>query len=119
MSIYEKAKKLAINNGRQYHLAAILKRGGKVIRVGVNTDKTHPRFKRQYEDGEWGSHMHAEMNVLRFAQPGDVIEVMRFSKSEELTMAKPCRWCQKFIREAGIKKVLYTNDDGVWEEMTV
>ena len=114
------AKELAINNGRTYHLAAILRRNGRVIRVGENTDKTHPRFKRQYKDGTWASHMHAEMNVLRFAQPGDELEVLRFSKcGHHHTMAKPCSLCEKEIKKAGIKKVRYTNWTGDWEELSL
>ena len=118
--MYYLAEKLAINNGRDYHLAAILKRKGRVIKVGENTNKTHPRFKRQYADGTWGSHMHAEMNVLRFAKPGDEIEVMRFSKcSHDFTMAKPCTVCMEEMRKAGIKKVKYTNWTGDWETINL
>ena len=90
--MYYRAKKLAINNGRAYHLAAILRR--------------------------WASHMHAEMNVLRFAEAGDVIEVLRFKGSDyDLTMAKPCLLCVEAMKLAGIKKVRYTNWIGEWEEM--
>ena len=118
--MYYRAKILAINNGRTYHLAAILRSNGKVIRVGENTHKTHPRFKRQYEDGTWGSHMHAEMNVLRFAKPGDEIEVLRFTKcSHQLTMAKPCSICMQEIKKAGIKKVRYTDWNGAWKEIKI
>lgn len=118
--MYYRAKELAMSNGRTYHLAAILKRDGRVIRVGENTHKTHPRFKRQYKDGTWGSHMHAEMNVLRFARPGDEIEVMRFTKcGKHMTMAKPCPLCEEEIKKAGIKKVKYTNWEGEWEELEV
>ncbi len=107
-----------MSNGRQYHLAAILRRNGKVVRIGENTYKTHPRFKRQYSDGTWGSHMHAEMNVLRFAEPGDEVEVMRFKKCDHtFSMAKPCFFCVGEMQKAGIKKVRYTNWDGTWEEL--
>ena len=116
--VYYRAKNLAISNGRPYHLAAILKRKGRVIKVGENTNKTHPRFKRQYEDGTWASHMHAEMNVLRFAKPGDTIEVMRFKKcSHERTMAKPCDLCMSEMKKAGIKTIRYTDWDGEWVEI--
>ena len=116
--VYYKAKQLAINNGRTYHLAAILRRNGKVIRIGENTSKTHPKFKRQYPDGTWASHMHAEMNVLRFAQPGDEIEVMRFRKcNHNLTMAKPCKLCLTAIYNSGIRKIKYTDWDGNWKEI--
>jgi tRNA(Arg) A34 adenosine deaminase TadA len=115
--VYYRAKDLAMGNGRTYHVAAILRRRRRVVKIGENTNKTHPRFKRQHEDGSWSSHMHAEMNVLRFAIPGDELEVLRFRKcGNERTMARPCALCAKAIREAGIKRVKYTNWDGEWEE---
>jgi len=114
--VYYRAERLALDNGRCYHLAAILRRNGKVVRIGENTHKTHPRFRRQYPDGTWGAHMHAEMNVLRFAQPGDEIEVLRIKKHEHTwTMAKPCKICLRYMRQAGIRKVKYTNWNGDWE----
>ncbi len=118
--MYYRAKNLALSNGRTYHLAAVLKRNGKVVRIGANTNKTHPRFKRQYEDGSWASHMHAEMNVLRFSQPGDEIEVLRFSKcSHDLTMAKPCSLCMNEIKKSGIKSVSYTDWEGNWVKIKI
>lgn len=116
--VYQIAKEIALANGLGFHIAAILKRNRKVITIRENTQKTHPRFKRQYPDGSWASHMHAEMNVLRFAQPGDEIEIIRFKKcGHEWTMAKPCLLCELEIKKSGIKKVKYTNWDGDWEEM--
>jgi len=57
---------------------------------------------------------------LRFAQPGDEIEVIRFKKCNHVfTMAKPCTLCEHELRKAGIKKVRYTNWDGDWEEMSL
>ena len=117
--MYYKARERALNNGRIYHLAAILYRGKSVIKIGENTFKTHPRFTRTYPDGTCGSHMHAEMNVLRFAKPGDVLEVLRFKKTGGRAMAKPCKHCMRHIREAGIKEVRYTNPDGQWEIMKI
>ena len=109
-----------MSNGRPYLLAAILRRNGRVVRIGENTYKTHPRFKRQYRDGTWGSHMHAEMNVLRFAKPGDELEVMRFKKCDHaFSMAKPCGHCMDEMKKAKISKVRYTNWEGEWEEISL
>jgi len=116
--VYYKAKKLATENGRPYHLAAILRRRGKVIKIGANTSKTHPRFGRVYEDGTKKYHMHAEMNVLRFAQAGDTLEVMRFHKTG-LAMAKPCHLCMGHIKNSGIKHVRYTTERGTWKEIRI
>ena len=116
--MYYRASRKALKNKQDYHLAAILIRNGKPIKIGENTDKTHPKFKRQYPDGEWAAHMHAEMNVLRFSRPGDEVEVIRVTKTgESFTMAKPCKMCQAALRKHGIKKVRYTNWDGEWEEL--
>ena len=116
--VYYSLRDKALNNGCGYHLAAFLLRRGKLVRAGVNSKKTHPRFYRDYPDGTSGGHMHAEMDVLRFAQPGDEIEVVRYQKcSHNLTMAKPCHHCMKHIVDAGIKRVRYTNWDGDWEEL--
>ena len=118
--MYYEAREKAMSNGRNYHLAAILRRKGRVIRVGINSNKTHPKFTRMYPDGTVASHMHAEMDVLRFAQPGDILEVMRFKNcNHDFAMAKPCRHCMTHIRNAGIKKVKYTNPEGQWEELCV
>ena len=114
------AQQLALNNGRCYHVAAILRRKGHVVKIGVNSNKTHPRFKRQFPDGSWASHMHAEMHVLRFAKPGDILEVVRFRRgSPALAIARPCKYCMQYIHEAGIKLVRYTNREGIWEEMKI
>ena len=118
--MYYRAKEQAVNNGRAYHLAAILRRNGRVVKIGENTDKTHPRFRRQYPDGTWASHMHAEMNVLRFAQAGDIVEVMRFKKCDHTwTMAKPCTLCMQLMRDVGIRSVRYTNWLGEWEKINL
>jgi deoxycytidylate deaminase len=118
MKTYRRAMSLALSNGRIYHLAAILRRNGRVIRIGVNSDKTHPRFVREYNDGTSAANMHAEMDALRFSEPGDELEVMRFRKSDnKYAIAKPCSFCMKHIKSAGIKKVTYTDENGEWVEM--
>jgi len=118
--VYYEAREKAMNNGRCYHLAAILRRRGRVIRIGINSDKTHPRFKRRYDDGTWAAHMHAEMDVLRFAEPGDELEVMRWRKSDNtFAMAKPCRHCMPHILKAGLARVTYTDDTGTWQELNL
>jgi len=119
-NVYYRAREMAFNNNRSYHLAAILRRNGRVIKIGENTNKTHPKFTRVYDDGTIASHMHAEMNVLRFAEPGDELEVMRFLKTGPgFAMAKPCDHCMGYIRSAGIKKIRYTNKCGEWEQMVI
>lgn len=116
--MYYRAREIAINNGMEYHLAAILRRGKSIVKIGTNNSKTSPRFIRTYPDGTTGSHLHAEMDVLRFSKPGDVIEVIRWNKTG-MTMAKPCSYCQQFLKDAGIKHVIYTDWDGTKVKMKI
>lgn len=115
--MYYKAKEKALSNGQVYHLAAVLFRGKQVVRIGTNSEKTHPRFTRTYKDGSSRSHLHAEMDVLRFARPGDRIYVLRFSSKGELTMAKPCPFCQQHLLDSEIHEVHYSNWSGKMVKM--
>jgi len=117
--VYYQARDRAMGNGLPFHVAAILRRGGDIVRMGVNSFKTHPRFMRTYPDGSSAAHMHAEMDAIRFAQPGDELEVMRFRKCGEFGMAKPCKYCMHHIVKSGIKKVRYTDDDGTWKTLKI
>ena len=118
-NISRKAKKIAMSNDQLFHFSSILYRGKHIVRIGTNSDKTHPRFARKHRNGEHSYHLHAEMDVIRFAKPGDTLKVFRWSAKGEPTMAKPCAHCEKFIREAGISKVEYTDWDGEIQELKI
>ena len=52
------------------------------------------------------------MDVIRFSKPGDTLMVIRYLADGTPSMAKPCVYCQKFIKESGISKVEYTDWEG-------
>lgn len=87
--------------------AAIIKRG-RLLCVGHNTLKTHPKFgsKKNFMT------MHAEGNSLFNAKKlgidvkGAIMLVYRRSGLN----SKPCESCQKLIEKSGIRKVVYTNE---------
>jgi cytidine deaminase len=115
-----KAKELALKNMQTFHLAAWARRGSSVI-YGTNTSRCSLKFKRVHPDGSCGFHLHAEMDLIRKFKPGELqeISVIRFSKRGEVTMSKPCLYCQKFLREHGVKKARYTNWNGEWEVLSL
>lgn len=79
-----------------------------MIRVGYNSNQTHTRAKDTHT-----SCLHAEMDALIASRPGDKLIVFRWTKdSDRPTMAKPCKHCQKQIREAGISKTFYSDWSG-------
>ena len=113
-----RAKELALTNNQDYHLVAWAKKGSSVV-FGINSDRCSARFSRIHPDGSVGFHLHAEMDLIRKFQPGDLdqIKVIRFSKSGEVTMSKPCPYCQRFLRRHGVKRVKYTTWDGEWKTL--
>lgn len=114
-SVYAKAKSIALNNGRQFHLSAIIWRKKRPIAIYTNTFKSHPkctRFLGPADQGRVSSSMHAEMSAVRFAKPGDVIEVLRWDKDGNLTCSKPCAHCHRALEKAGIKSVTYVDWSG-------
>ena len=110
--MYYKAKKMAMKNNMRYHLAAIVWRKKKPIFMGSNSKKGHPSCLRVLDGGSVTSSMHAEMNALRFAKPGDEIEVIRWRKSGEIRCSKPCEMCEGAMRRAGIAAVTFIDEEG-------
>ena len=102
-----------MNNGENYHLACVLMRGKTIVRIGTNSKKTHPKFGRFFKSGPKEVYtLHAEMDVLRFAKPGDNIVVLRFKADGSLAMSRPCKHCQGHIESSGINRVHYSNPSG-------
>ena len=58
---------------------------------------------------------HAEARVVRKLTPNSVVWVARVSRSNGgWTMSRPCENCQRIMRSAGVKKVVYTIAPNEW-----
>jgi cytidine deaminase len=79
-------------------------RGGAVVAFGTNHDETHAEVA-------------ALNNLWPDQRPGTRVISIRLRRSGTLGMAKPCPECQEFMRNNGVKSVMYTNRDGDWETM--
>ena len=112
--MYYRAREKAVNNNYDWHVAAILRRNKSVIKIGVNSTKTHPAYQRTYGNFHC-AYLHAEMSVISRAKPGDIIEVFRISKNGNTCMAKPCEHCMAAIIKAGIRTIKYTDHNGQWQ----
>jgi tRNA(Arg) A34 adenosine deaminase TadA len=111
--MYYKARLAALNNvSQQFKVVAILRRGKHTVKITTNTDKTHTSAYRQYPTGSAAACMHAELSALRFAKPGDTLEVMRFHVDGTIAIAKPCPICQAAIAKADLKEVWYSDRSG-------
>lgn len=84
---------------KQHGHAAILLKGGRPVAVAHNH-----------------SHIHAEHAVItrawRTGTEGATVMVIRLRKDGTIGMSKPCPQCMTRMVGAGIKKVIYSDNDG-------
>lgn len=113
-SIIQYAKNACKKSACEHMLAAVIFKGGAVIRVACNENKPLSYRKKYFTHGE--PSRHAEMNVIH-GIPRDVISgcnllVVRLNKKGELRSAKPCLACAKALYDAGLKRVFYSSYSG-------
>jgi deoxycytidylate deaminase len=98
----------------QHKLGCIIAKKGKVVGLGFNQLKTHPKSPHPF-----GS-IHAEFSAILGVDPGELhgatAYVYRQYKSGQPALAKPCKYCERVLRDCGISSVVYTVSDGFKEE---
>ena len=115
------------NGKRNKHVAFIVK-GGRIISVGINSERSHPLAKRLKQAKESESKC-AELNAClklglghRDGLPdfsGLIMVVVRVLKCGSLGMSKPCVGCQSLIRQCGFRRVYWSNEKGELNESTI
>lgn len=112
-----------------YHLAAIVVRGGSIISAGYNKANTNG-FVEHYADRVKGKRnfcmsTHAEMDaVLRARSKTDLSGCKIFVARKRLLdgepgMARPCAICEEVLRSYGIKRAFYTIDNNHYGIMSI
>jgi tRNA(Arg) A34 adenosine deaminase TadA len=109
------ARKLSKHSTHSQHkMACVISRGRKIVGLGFNKSKTHPKSMAHYQN------IHAEfsaiLNGCEEDLEGCVAYVYRETKSGDLGMARPCSACYQALKRVGIKKVYYTTEQGYVEE---
>lgn len=108
----------------EYHLCAVIVRGGSVVSVGFNKRNSNA-FVEHYTDlargqRDWCMSTHAEMDAVLQARSkidltGAKIFVIRkhqdIEKHGYFALAKPCEICQHVLYNYGISRAIYTIDD--------
>lgn len=108
-----------------YHLCAVVVRGGKILSIGFNKFGSSGLVEHyKIKEREWKHNVHAETEAILRARRktdlrGSKIYVARLHKNGvTLAMAKPCPMCQAVLYAYGIKKAYFTTDSPE-EEMGV
>jgi len=84
--------------------AVVVEKGGAIIAVGYNK-----------------GYMHAEVAAMSKLWPdkrkGTKIWSIRYTPGGRLGMAKPCPRCESYLRECGVKVVMYSTSEQEVERM--
>jgi tRNA(Arg) A34 adenosine deaminase TadA len=124
------AKVAEANPHNAEKMASAIVYRNRIISIGMNSMKSHP-LQAKYAKNEHAIFLHSEIaaikNALREMDVDDLskceIYVARvkkekpFTKKYVLGLAKPCPGCERAIAEFGLKRVVYTCDDGKHEVM--
>jgi deoxycytidylate deaminase len=93
-----------------FRLGAIIYKKSKIISRGCNHQhryrrKLHPKYQN------WIGTIHAEAECILTANKplkNTTMLVVRLGGSDNLLLAKPCIYCQDYINNTGIKRVIYS-----------
>jgi deoxycytidylate deaminase len=107
-----------INSNKKYWvIAASLDHHNNIISIGENSyQKTHPMqsrlaIKNGTRDREY---LHAEIaSLVKVRSLVESIMVVRMTCGGLVRMARPCNICNLAIREAGIRNIHFSGDDGL------
>jgi len=101
----------------QHRHAAVVVKGGRVLSMGRNRNKTHPESVL-YESGERIlKTIHAELDAISRVKnkeqlKGATIYVARLGRNGYPGMSCPCKMCQELINKHGLKKAVFTTEYG-------
>lgn len=108
---FEIAIKLAEKSTHpQHRFGCALVKKNKVISIGFNQLKTHPKSK------SYGNYLHAEIHTLLGVAAEDlrgaVLYVARVRRCGGPGYSRPCEICMHAIQQAGIKTVFFFDELG-------
>lgn len=99
----------------QKHGAVIVK-SGRVVAVGVNKWRNKALINiAPDQTGQYYPHLsyHAETDALSRLQnnaEGAIIYVARVNQNGEQKFSRPCDNCYEALKDAGVKKIIYTTE---------
>lgn len=125
---FELAKQACkFSDNKQHQLGAVITYKGRILSTGYNTNKTNPvqeqynKF-RGYDVTTAKNSLHAEISAILKCKDMKIdwnkanIHIYREHKNGVKALAKPCKACEKAIKDLGIKNIYYTIECGIAHE---
>ena len=110
---------------KEYKHGAVLVRGGTVLNTSCNKNKYKAWANRFRDSKKQRGHatVHAEIGAIlgldRSITEGATIYVVRVGRDGCLRNSKPCPMCEAAMQFVGVKKVVYSNENGEIESMRI
>ena len=119
---YELAKAASLNSDfYKCHTGAVAVYGNKVLAVGWNSEKLSPMQAkyntrtRGFDGHKFRSTIHAEMMVVTKIKYLDIdfsqVRIFVWRGQDVPELSKPCKACERAMRDLGIRKVFYTGNN--------
>jgi deoxycytidylate deaminase len=125
---YELAKSASLRSDfYKCHTGAVAIYGNKILAYGWNSEKLsllQARYNtktRGFDGHKYKSSIHAEMMVVNKIKYLDVdfsqVRIFVWRGKTTPMLSKPCKACEKAMRDLGIKKVFYTGTNSYISEV--
>ena len=116
---YALARTMAEKSISRFRLGAVLAKKNQVISTGYNDmSKTHTLMQKYNRNKSWAPGLHAEVDACIGVPWADLygadLYVVRILKNGDLAISRPCRICQRFITDVGIRRVYYSIGNHGW-----
>ena len=110
---------------RRVHIGAVIVKKNSVISAGYNSQKSHPiqkRYNLRYLGYHTHNVLHAEIDAIVHTADdaelrGATLYVARRGLDNQIRISKPCDACFHMAKDKGIRRIVYTIDDGIREMM--
>jgi len=107
-SFLSAAAKIALTSEYRFRMAAMIVKSGRVLGGDTNSPKISPDTPPKRVS------THAEIRAIKGVKntEGATMYVARLSAEGSTALSKPCVWCLQHIIDAGISRIVYTDNEG-------
>jgi len=107
---FDLARRAARHSNCSYLMGAVVVQKNRIVSLGCNKDKTHPRSKTPWHT------IHAELDAVLYV-PYDRLYhadlyIVRITRNGSYSMSRPCSYCWNLLQSVNIKHVYYTDREG-------
>lgn len=97
----------------QHKVGCLLIRGNKILGVGHNMMKTHPKSPHSFKciHAEFMAFLNSNGNI-----EGSTAYIFREQKNGKWAISRPCKDCFRFLTEKGVKTIVYSFEGSFKQE---